>query len=329
MTLTALRPRSETRPDRFGEALGASPLMLRLFEQLRRVAATDLSVLITGETGTGKDVIARSIHQESRRAAGPLVVLDCGAVGAGLIESTLFGHERGAFTGAVGQRRGCFEEAHGGTVFLDEVGELPLDLQPKLLRVLENRVLRRVGGMVEVPLDVRLIAATNRDLARAVAEGRFREDLFFRLAVFQATLPPLRDRPEDLPLLAEHFLAEHAARLGLHCSLSVEAIEVLLEHDWPGNLRELRNLLERVSLDGGVIQADRLLGELRLEAATPAPPARPQSYHEARVRALASFEREYFQELLSRHDGNISRSAHEARLSRYRLRQMLRRVGLY
>ena len=329
MTLTALKSQDEPRPDRFGEALGASPLMLRLFEQLRRVAATDLSILITGETGTGKDVIARSIHQESRRAAGPLVVLDCGAVGAGLIESTLFGHERGAFTGAVGQRRGCFEEAHGGTVFLDEVGELPLDLQPKLLRVLENRVLRRVGGMVEVPLDVRLIAATNRDLARAVAEGRFREDLFFRLAVFQATLPPLRARREDLPLLAERFLAEYAARLGLDCSLSVGAIDVLLEHDWPGNLRELRNLLERVSLDGGVIPADRLLRELRPEVAAPAPSARSASYHDARLRALASFERAYFQDLLSRHDGNISRSAQEARLSRYRLRQILRRVGLY
>ena len=230
---------------RFGGLLGASVAMRRVFSILERVAPTDATVLIEAETGTGKELVAEALHEESPRAAGPFVVFDCSAVSAGLIESELFGHVRGAFTGAVGDRAGAFEAAHGGTIFLDEIGELPLDLQPKLLRVLERLEVRRVGEAATRRVDVRIVAATNRSLAAEVDAGRFREDLYYRLAVVRIGLPPLRERPEDIPLLVEHFAREAARAGATPAALPEAAIRGLVAQAWPGNVRELRNAVAR------------------------------------------------------------------------------------
>ncbi|HEU5055044.1 MAG TPA: sigma 54-interacting transcriptional regulator [Kofleriaceae bacterium] len=226
-------------PSRFGDALGHSAAMRRVFGVLQRIAPTDLTITILGETGTGKDVLARAIHEASPRRSAPFVVFDCGAAAPTLIESQLFGHERGAFTGAVDQRRGAFEQAHGGTLFLDEIGELSLDLQPKLLRVLEQRQVSRLGSTTERPVDVRIVCATNRELAREVATGQFRQDLFFRVNVAVVRLPPLRERPEDVVPLIQHFAAQTE---GLE--VSTEALGILTSYDWPGNVRELRNVIQ-------------------------------------------------------------------------------------
>lgn len=229
--------------DRFCGMVGTSIEMRELYGLLERVAPTEAGVLILGESGTGKELVARAIHGLSPRSRGPMVAINCGAISPELIESELFGHEKGAFTGALRQHEGAFGQAQGGTLFLDEIGELPLELQPKLLRVLENRRYRRVGGAEELTADVRIVAATHRDLAAAVREGRFREDLFFRLFVMPLYLPPLRDRSEDLPLLCEQFLKEFAAATPKR--LLPEAMAKLKSHDFPGNVRELRNILLR------------------------------------------------------------------------------------
>jgi transcriptional regulator with GAF, ATPase, and Fis domain len=242
----------------FGEVVGRDVAMREIFGLLERFAPTDSTILLGGETGTGKDVMARAIHAASRRAAKPFVVVDCGAMVGTLIESELFGHERGAFTGAVTQRRGAFELAHGGTVFLDEIGELPLDLQPKLLRAIEQRSFRRVGGNREIRVDLRMIAASKRPLRREVERGKFREDLYFRLAVVPIELPPLRDRRQDIPLLVDKMWGQLQRQHGSaggpqddgvqdrkRVALSAAAVQSLMAHDWPGNVRELRNVLER------------------------------------------------------------------------------------
>ncbi len=229
--------------ERFCGMVGASLEMRELYGLLERVAPTEAGVLILGESGTGKELVARAIHGLSPRARGPLVAINCGAISPELIESELFGHEKGAFTGALRQHDGAFGQAKGGTLFLDEIGELPVELQPKLLRVLENRRYRRVGGDEELNADVRIVAATHRDLAAAVREGRFREDLFFRLFVMPMFLPPLRDRREDLPLLCEQFLREFSTASPKR--LGAEALDKLKQHDYPGNIRELRNVLLR------------------------------------------------------------------------------------
>jgi DNA-binding NtrC family response regulator len=226
-------------PSRFGDAIGHSNAMRRVFGVLQRIAPTDLTITILGETGTGKDVLARAIHEASPRRSAPFVVFDCGAAAPTLIESQLFGHERGAFTGAVDLRRGAFEQAHGGTLFLDEIGELSVDLQPKLLRVLEQRQVSRLGSTTERPVDVRIVCATNRELAREVATGQFRQDLFFRVNVAVVRLPPLRERPEDVVPLIQHFAAQTE---GLE--VSTEALGILTSYDWPGNVRELRNVIQ-------------------------------------------------------------------------------------
>jgi two-component system, NtrC family, response regulator AtoC len=231
---------------RFQEVLGESPVMRRVHELLNRIAEADSSVLITGESGTGKEVVAKALHRRGRRSEQPFVAVNCAAMPETLLESELFGHARGAFTDARSAHTGLFVQADGGTLFLDEIGDLPLTLQPKLLRALQERTVRPVGGTEEVPFDVRLIASTNRDLETAVEEGRFREDLFFRINVIHVTLPPLRARGTDVLLLAQHFLAHYAAAAGKRVTgLTPVAAERLLSYTWPGNVRELRNCMER------------------------------------------------------------------------------------
>jgi transcriptional regulator with GAF, ATPase, and Fis domain len=311
--------------------------MRELFARLERIAASDATVLVTGETGTGKELVAEAIHERSPRAAGPFVVLDCGAIPPNLVESELFGHERGAFTGALGAHAGAFERAHGGTVFLDELGELPLELQPKLLRVLERREIRRLGGSKPIEVDLRVVAATNRDLAVEVNRGRFREDLYYRLAVVQVVVPPLRERREDIPLLVEHFLA--ALPGGERTRLAPETIDLLRRHDWPGNVRELRNVLERAVLFADAAPPPPGPGLAPRAPAPPAPPAfAPDAlnvaidptvpFKQAKQALVEEFERRYVTALLERHGGNISAAAREAGIDRMSIHKMLHRLRI-
>jgi two-component system, NtrC family, response regulator GlrR len=310
--------------ERFGALVGRSLGMRAAFYLLERAAATDATVLLQGETGSGKDAAAESIHQASRRAEAPFVVLDCGAIPENLIESELFGHERGAFTGAVSRQTGVFEAAEGGTLFLDEIGELPLELQPKLLRVLEQRTIRRVGGHEHRPVDVRIIAATNRDLRAEVNAGRFRADLYYRLAVINVDLPPLRARPEDIPPLVHEVVAsmdadpDAVARI-----ITPDLVARLQTAAWRGNVRELRNYLERCLV---------LHRPPPLQPAVGAPSA-PEvdvqlTFANARQRALDRFERTYVEALLERHGGNVSQAARAADMNRVYLHRLLRRHGL-
>ncbi len=241
----------------FGSAVGASPAMQKVFAMLERIAPSDMSVTLLGETGTGKDVLARAIHENSKRAGKPFIVFDGGAATPTLIESELFGHQKGAFTGAVADRQGAFELAHTGTLFLDEVGEMPLDLQPRLLRVLEERRVRRVGGEEMRDVDVRIVAATNRDLEVEVEEGRFRQDLFFRLSTAVVHVPPLRDRLDDLPALIEAILAD----LGGGVRVSDATLKALEAYDWPGNVRELKNVMTSAAAfcEGSVVEPRHLM----------------------------------------------------------------------
>jgi two-component system, NtrC family, response regulator HydG len=257
--------------------VGGSEPMRRVLEQIRKVAATDATVLLLGESGTGKELVARALHDAGPRRDQPFVSVSCAAIPEGLLESDLFGHERGAFTGAVKRKLGRFELADGGTLFLDEVGEIPPPIQVKLLRVLQERSIERVGGEGTIDVDVRLVSATNRNLARMVAEGRFREDLYYRLDVVPIQLPPLRDRPGDVEELARHFLARAAPRLGRSVTgFSAEAMELLRRHRWPGNVRELQNLVEQalVFADGQEVRVEDLPEGLRrasAQAALPVP----------------------------------------------------------
>ncbi len=231
----------------YGEIIGKSRAMRQVFSLIEKVADTDSTILILGESGTGKELVARAIHQASHRREGPFIPVNCGAIPEELLESELFGHEKGAFTGAIKTRVGRFELAHGGTIFLDEVSEMSPKLQVKLLRVLQERTFERVGGTRSIQVDIRVIAATNRDLEKEVREGRFREDLYYRLNVIPIKLPPLRERREDIPLLIEHFLKRFAKRKNREVmSISKEALECLMRHDWPGNVRELENVIERM-----------------------------------------------------------------------------------
>jgi formate hydrogenlyase transcriptional activator len=228
------------------EILGASPGIRKVLQQIETVAATDATVLIYGDTGSGKELVARALHQRSQRSRGTFVKLNCAAIPTGLLESDLFGHERGAFTGAIAQKIGRFEIAHGGTLFLDEIGEIPLELQPKLLRVLQEKEFERLGSTRTLRTDARLVAATNRDLKKMAESNQFRSDLYYRLNVFPITVPPLRERREDIPLLAMHFTREYARRLGKNIlSIPSDAVETLVRYHWPGNIRELQNLIER------------------------------------------------------------------------------------
>ncbi len=256
-------PRDERR---FGDLIGAAPAMQALYRRLEKVAATDATVLVTGESGTGKELVARTLHRLGRRAGGPFVAVNCAAIPESLIESELFGHERGAFTGAHRRREGRFEEAAGGTLFLDEIASMPLPLQATLLRVLQERRVTRLGGAGEVELDVRVVAATNLDLPELVREGGFREDLYYRLNVVPLELPPLRERREDIMLLADHFLSEASARHGLEIrGLDPATRRAMLDYGWPGNVRELANVVERLVLlaEEGAVRMEDLPAEVR------------------------------------------------------------------
>jgi two-component system response regulator GlrR len=289
---------------------------------LQRIAPSEISLLIEGETGTGKELVAESVHRASPRGEGPFVAFDCSSVAASLAESELFGHERGAFTGAVNARAGVFEQANGGTIFLDELGELPKDLQPKLLRVLEKREVRRLGSEKTVPIDVRLIAATNRNLRAEVQRGTFREDLYFRVAGARACVPPLRDRMSDLPMLVESFLEAARPPRALH-DVPEQMWEMLRSHRWPGNVRELKNAVQRM-----LVTPDRVI-ELDTGHAIPEPELDEVSpLRVARREAADTFERKYVKAVLAKTDGNITRAAALAEVSRQAIHLLIAKHGL-
>jgi len=319
--------------ERLGPLVGRSAPMRAAFHALARAAASDATVLLRGETGTGKELAAEAIHRESRRRDAPMIVVDCGALPPQLLESELFGHEKGAFSGADARHRGAFEEAQGGTIFLDEIGELSLELQPKLLRILERREVRRVGSSAAFPVDLRIVAATNRDLRAEVNAGRFRADLFFRLAVLEVVLPPLRDRPEDIPLLVERFLEEAGATSRPEAAhLSSRAfVEGLAAHTWPGNVRELKNhLLRCLALEEEVPFDDtRVPGPPRPATAGTSPPVDVRlPLRKAREAWLTELDRRYLDELLRATGGNVARAARQAGLDRVHFYRLLWKHGL-
>jgi transcriptional regulator with GAF, ATPase, and Fis domain len=296
--------------DRFGSLLGASPAMRRVYPLIEQCARSSATVLVTGETGTGKDLVAEAIHEHGDRRAGPYVVIDCSALAHDLAEAELFGHERGAFTGAEMTRIGAFEAAQGGTVFLDEIGELPLALQPLLLRALDGKTIRRVGGTEYRPIDVRVIAASHRDLRAEVNDKRFRADLFYRLNVLRIALPPLRERAGDIRMLATHFWH----RLRPDRAVPEGLLEHLAAQHFRGNVRELRNTVERISLAGW----------------SPPRTAAPHklTYQEAKDRAIKGWEREWVEALVAEHGGNLSRAARAVRMGRSHLRELVRLHGI-
>lgn len=320
----------------FGDVVGKNVRMRELFGMLERLGPSDATVLIGGETGTGKDVLAHAIHASSPRAPKPFIVVDCGAVVGSLIESELFGHEKGAFTGAHATRQGAFELANGGTLFLDEIGELPLDMQPKLLRALEQRAFRRVGGSKEIRVDIRVVAASKRNLRMEVERGKFREDLYFRLAVIACELPPLRERREDIPIIVDK-LVQTLADKGTPPRISSDVMNALVAHDWPGNVRELRNVLERaLYMTRAMGKAEMSLETLpfvALSATVANPDALPpfvvgRSYGDTREEWEMLFEKRYVTWLLERHDGNISAAAREAEMDRKYLHKLAKKHGL-
>ena len=327
--------------ERFHDLVGKGVRMREIFAILEKVAPTELTVLVRGETGTGKELVARAVHKSSRRKSGPLVVQDCSAIPKDLIESTLFGHERGSFTGATDRHRGSFEQADGGTIFLDEIGELDLSLQPKLLRVLESREIKRVGGDRAIPVNVRVVAATNRDLRQMVNDGTFREDLYYRLGVVTVELPALRERAEDVPALVEYFASDFAARRwpGENRTIKIakDAMTRLSQYAWPGNVRELKNTIERgASLaDGPELTVRDLLPSSQKTPPVQLPGGEPEAFvesgtpfKEAKQRVLDVFESAYLKALLDKHGGNITRSAQAAGLTRYHLRELAKRYGV-
>lgn len=313
---------------RFDRILSTSPAMQRVFDLVRKVAATDLTVLITGESGTGKELIANALHQNSPRKGGPFIKVNCAAMARELVESELFGHEKGAFTGAITAREGKFAAADGGTLFLDEIGDMSLETQAKVLRVLQEQEFERMGGNRTVKVDVRVIAATNKNLQQMVQEENFREDLFYRLNVVPITLPPLRERREDIPLLATHFLKEFTSRYGSGpATLASDAYGLLLSTPWPGNVRELKNVIEAAAVlaTGPEIQA----ADLRVgQQAGTTEPADPFTFREAKQQVVEAFERNFIGRALRRHHGNITKAAEEIGLHRQQLQQKIRELGL-
>jgi two-component system response regulator PilR (NtrC family) len=311
--------------------IGTSAAMQRVYDLMAQVAATRTSVLVCGESGTGKELVARGIHELSDRREKPFVAVNCGAIPENLLESELFGHVKGSFTGAVSNKPGLFEVAHGGTLFLDEVGELPQTLQVKLLRALQEKQVRRVGGNADTAVDVRIVAATNRDLHAEALAGRFREDLYYRLNVIQLTLPPLRERMEDVPLLAQHFLEKFTREQGRGaCRLSEAALERILAHDFPGNVRELENTIERaVALCRGDVIRPELLPSALLAprapgAAAPQLPAEGASLDDL----MDAFERDLLSAALAKTGGVKKRAAQLLGITFRSLRYRLEKLGL-
>ena len=315
--------------DTFGPLVGAAPKMRHLFRLLGEIAPTDLSILINGETGCGKELVAHAVHGRSQRASAPFVVVDCASIPGPLAESLLFGHEKGSFTGATDRRAGAFHEAHKGTIFLDELGELPIELQPKLLRALSERQVKRVGASTYEPIDVRVIAATRRDLGQSMNAGRFRSDLFFRIAQVRVEIAPLRERREDIPLLVRTV----CTRIG-RPERADEVVNLvtstLAQHEWPGNVRELVNVTSvAASLPSGSEAVASLLplerggvtssGE-KLDLSTP--------YGEARRQAISQFESRYFGELFRATSGNVSEMARRSGMERHHIRPFLKKLGL-
>ena len=343
--------------DRFGEIIGKDRRMREMYAILEKIAPTDATCVVEGETGTGKDVVARSIHSQSRRKDGPFMVFDCGAVPENLIESELFGHEKGSFTGAHASRQGVFEMGHGGTIFLDELGELQLDLQPKLLRVLEQREVKRIGGTKPIKVDVRIVAATNRNLEDEVAAGRFREDLFYRLTVVRIKLPALRDRREDVRVLARHFLDNGSFNRDRDGSRRITqfapgVLDRMTEYAWPGNVRELHNVIERAvsfaetdavelaDLPEHIAWPRGLVPSMESSSGT-IPPPPPDGLHtqanaadidgtfkDAKERWVSSFERDYIASLLKKNNGNISHASREAQIDRKYFRKLMKKYGI-
>jgi formate hydrogenlyase transcriptional activator len=302
----------------FGEIVGSSAALRRVQRQIEVVAPTDANVLILGETGTGKELVARAIHRLSPRKNFPFITLNCAAIPTGLLESELFGYERGAFTGALSQKIGRFEMAHRGTLFLDEVGDIPLDLQPKLLRALQEKAFERLGGTKTIPIDVRLVAATNRNLTQMMGDKLFRSDLYYRLKVFPITTPPLRDRPEDIPILTRHFTQKYADKMGRQIDkIPADTMKALVNWHWPGNVRELENFLERsvILSSGATLRAP--LAEIREDAAEAAGGA-----------TLEQVEREHIIRVLRESDGVVTTAATRLGLHRTTLNAMMRKLGI-
>ncbi len=329
-----LRQKAQPRHQLTGE----SPVMRQLKEQIQLVAPTNAWVLIQGENGTGKELVARTIHNLSRRCDKPLVEINCAAIPEELIESELFGHEKGAFTGATSMKRGKFDLANRGTLFLDEIGDMSLKTQAKILRILQEQRFERVGGSKTISVDVRIIAATNKDLEEEIRQGRFREDLYHRLNVIPIEVPPLRERKEDIPLLVDEFLREFAGQAGLGPKrMSPEAVEALKNYDWPGNVRELRNMVERLVIlsRGREITLEDLPGSFvrfprAREAASPGPPENQapwfscNDYREAK----SLFEREYLLQKLKEHGGNIKKTAQSIGIERRHLHRKIKGLGI-
>jgi PAS domain S-box-containing protein len=302
----------------FGEIVGGSAALRRVQRQVEVVAPTDANVLILGETGTGKELVARAIHRISPRRNLPFITLNCAAIPTGLLESELFGYERGAFTGALQQKIGRFEMAHRGTLFLDEVGDIPLDLQPKLLRALQEKAFERLGGTKTIPIDVRLVAATNRNLTQMMRDKLFRSDLYYRLKVFPITTPPLRDHPEDIPVLVRHFTKKYAGKMGRQIDkIPSETMQALVNWHWPGNVRELENFIERsvILSSGASLRAP--LAEIRPDAAEAAGGA-----------TLEEVEREHIIRVLRESNGVITTAASRLGLPRTTLNAMMRKLGI-
>ena len=304
----------------FGRLIGRSHAIRDAIARLQAIAARDATLLIEGESGTGKEVAAEAVHLASARRDKPFVVVDCAAISRSLIEAELFGHERGAYTGATHARPGALLHAEGGTLFLDEIGELDLDLQPRLLRLIERREVRPLGGTTSRRLDVRIIAATNRDLARDAARGTFRSDLYYRLAVTRVRMPSLAERREDIPLLCWRLSDELTGGLG--GPLDVEQLERLASRPWPGNIRELKNELERLATMGADTPEPAELSTRFLTGESRA------SFHEGKARALATFERQYLSEVMEEHGGNITAAAHAANVDRVHFLRLLDKHGL-
>jgi Nif-specific regulatory protein len=313
--------------------VGTTPAMQEVFGLMASAAASPIPVLIEGETGTGKELVARGIHRAGARADGPFIAVNCAALAETLLESELFGHRRGAFTGAVQDRRGVFEAAGGGTIFLDEIGEMPLRMQAKLLRVLQEGEITPVGDHRPRAVDVRVIGATNRDLAAEVAAGRFRADLYYRLAAFPIPVPPLRSRREDIPLLVDRFLRDAAGRHGKPVpALRRAALDLLVRFEWPGNVRELRNEVDRavaLTPSGEAIAPEVLSGKLAGRTAEAASAAAPRAAEPLPLReARTAFEVRYVGDVLRRHRGNVSQAARTLGISRVALQKKMKQLGL-